>query len=163
VSRLNGYTRKKLYRQLARRDGEFCRCCGALPWEKQLVIDHRDNDNNNNNPENHQLLCRVCNYLKNPRRPVDVCVSEGEAPDQTELEKNRTTEPLFRKYVAHEINEKCKVSEQDLINGGAEHVGISPVTAKRHMNKMCSPDGFYQRKRIGGTVVVYYKDEVYFR
>jgi len=65
MSNMNGVTRKKLFPLIATRDGEYCRCCGALPDERQLVIDHKDNDNSNNNLTNLQLLCRTCNYLKN--------------------------------------------------------------------------------------------------
>ncbi len=85
---MNGIMRKKLYRIIAERDGEYCKCCGKLPSEGQLVIDHRDNNEKNNDLANLQLLCRSCNYLKNPRRPVDECVSENEI---SELQVNKTT------------------------------------------------------------------------
>jgi len=157
---MNGITRKKLYRFISQRDGEFCRGCGALSFERQLVVDHRDNDNRNNEPTNHQLLCRKCNYLKNPRRPVDLCVSVDESPDQSELEVNRTREPIFRKFVCHEINERTSIQELELINSGSEISGISPVTAKRYLNKMCSPLGICQRHQVGKIIVIEYKKEL---
>ena len=157
MSRMNGMTRKKLYRSISQRDGEFCRGCGALPFERKLVVDHRDNDNRNNESSNHQLLCRKCNYLKNPRRPVDLCVSVDESPDQSELEVNRTREPIFRKFVCHEINERTSVPELELINSGSEISGISPVTAKRYLNKMCSPLGICHRHQVGKIIVIEYK------
>jgi len=155
---MNGPTRLKLYKLVADRDGEYCRCCGVLAWERQLIIDHIDNNSSNNNPENLQLLCRACNYLKNPRRPVDECVSECESADQTsELAVNRLKEPMFKQYVATRINESGQAPEEDLVNAGAERLDLSPVTTKRYLNKLCSSDGIYERASSGKTVVIRYK------
>ncbi len=159
---MNGTTRKKFYDFLSNHNGEYCRCCGNLPTEGQLVIDHRDNNNENNSQDNLQLLCRRCNYLKNPRRPVDMCVSEEESPDQSELEVSRTKEPSFRKFVCHQISEEKSIPEQELINSGSEYSGISPVTAKRYLDKMCSKVGIYQKRKMGRTVIVEYKMELDF-
>jgi len=157
VSRMNGTTRKKAYVLLINRDGEFCKFCDRKPDQMQLVIDHVDNDNSNNHTDNWQLLCRRCNFIKH-RRPVDKCVSENEvASDTTELQESRLKEPKFRRYVAHRINEEGKVTEEDLINSGAEEIENSPVTTKRYLNKMCSSVGIYQRKHVGKTVVIAYK------
>ena len=157
MSNMNGLTRKKLYPLIAFRDGEYCRCCGVLPHERQLVIDHKDNDNSVHDLSNLQLLCRTCNYLKNPR-PLDN-VSECLNEDETELQKSSRLEPLFRKYVLHEINELGEVPELDLINSGAEEIGISPVTAKRYLNKMCSSRGILQRiNRVNMTIIRYKND-----
>jgi len=91
MSKMSGPMRKKLYRIVAERDEEYCRCCGKLPNEAQLVLDHKDNNNSNNYHENLQLLCRSCNYLKNPRRePVDLCVSASMVDGTTsEIDTNR--------------------------------------------------------------------------
>ena len=156
---MNGLTRKKLYPLIATRDGEYCRCCGALPSERQLVIDHRDNNNSNNDLSNLQLLCRTCNYLKNPRKPLDN-VSECLNEDETELQKSQRSEPFFRKFVIHEINELHEVPEHELINSGSEDVGISPVTAKRYLNKMCSSRGILQRINRVNTTLIRYKNEL---
>ena len=158
MSRMNGPTRIKLYKTIVKRDGEYCRCCGALAEERQLVLDHKDNNNKNNNLLNLQFLCRSCNYLKNPRRPVDECVSEYESGSQTEIQISRTKEPEFRKFVFHELNEFGKVSENDVINAGAEDVGISPVTAKRYLDKMCSSRGICMRITNFKTTVIKYTD-----
>ena len=158
---MNGPTRLKLYNIIAERDGEYCRCCGKLSKERQLVVDHRDNNSKNNSLENLQFLCRACNYLKNPRRPFDKCVSECESLDQTsELAVNRVKEPMFKQYVATRINESSMIPEIDLVNAGAEHLNISPVTTKRYMNKLCSSAGIYERVRIGGTMAIRYKTEL---
>jgi len=157
---VNGPTRKKLFQILVTRDGSYCKGCSASASEKSLVIDHKDNNSTNNVLSNLQILCRGCNYLKNPRRPLDLCVSEEESPDQSELEVSRTREPIFRKFVCHQINEEKSIPEQELINSGSEHSGISPVTAKRYLNKMCSTVGIYQRRQVGRMIVVEYKKDL---
>jgi len=166
VGNMNGQTRKKKYALLAREDGEYCRCCGLLPSEGQLVVDHRDNNNYNNSRENLQLLCRRCNYMKNPRGPLAPCESESENEsdcdvERTEISINRTAEPMFKKSVYQMINENDHkpIPEKELINSGSELVGISPVTAKRYIDKMCSHAGVLQRKKVGHTIVILYKQE----
>ena len=101
--------------------------------------------------------------MKNPRGgPVDKCVSENEAPDQSELEINRLKEPAFRKFIWQQLNEHGKTPEKDLINSGAEVLEISPVTAKRYLDKMCSSTGPLRRWKYVQTIVVYLKDELKF-
>jgi len=164
VSNMNGQTRKKLYAVLATEDGEYCKCCGLLPSEGQLIVDHKDNDNSNNARENLQLLCRRCNYLKNPRRPVDMCEREKEYEDETELQNNKKNEPLFRKYVFCRLNENDgkPIPEKDLCYGGAEHIENSPITCQRYLFKMCSVEGILRRWRPVKTMVVGYKKELDF-
>ncbi len=163
MSRMNGPTRKKKYKHVAKRDGEHCRRCGALHTEKQLVLDHKDNNNNNNDVDNLQLLCRSCNYLKNPRRPLDLSESEFVSEmDLSEIEINRTKEPLFKKFVCHELNELGEVPENGLNYSASEDIGISPVTAKRYLNKMCSSRGILERVIRAKTVFVRYKKEIPF-
>jgi len=156
---MNGLTRKKLYPLIALRDGEYCRCCGALPHEKQLVIDDKDNDNSSHDMSNLQLLCRACNYQKNSRRPLDN-VSECLNEDETELQKSRRSEPLFKSFVMHVLNELEEAPELDLIYSGAEDVDISPVTAKRYLNKMCSSRGILQRINRVNATFIRYKNEL---
>ncbi len=161
MSKMNGVMRKKLYQLLVSRDGEYCRCCGALQYECQLVVDHKDNDNSNNDPENLQLLCRKCNYLKNPRRPVDECVSEKEIPDRpSELRTSLVNKPKFKQFVYHELGEKAQVPEKEVLNSTSEILDISQVTGKRYLDGMCSDAGLLERRTIGKTVVVQYKPEM---
>ena len=160
VCELNGVTRKKLYSFIAKRDGEYCSCCGVLSHERQLVVDHKDNNNKNNDYENLQLLCRTCNYLKNPR-PENFGVSENiEINHESELETNRKKEPQFRKYVSHQINERNQVPWKDLMFSGAEIHSLSPATVERYLRKLTSPAGIFQTRLIGNTEVVEYKDEL---
>ena len=163
VSKMSGQLRKKRYKFLVKRDGEFCQFCRKTPNEGQLVIDHIDNNNSNNDPKNLQLFCRSCNYIKNPRRPVAMCVNENDSQDNmTELEINKTKEPQFKKYVAQRINENGSVQEKDLINSSAEVLSLSPMTTKRYLDKICSCEGIYQRVRKGSYYVIMYKDELIF-
>lgn len=158
---MNGHTRAKKYEFLAKRDGEYCRGCSALPSEKQLVLDHVDNNPKNNKEENLQILCRRCNYLKNPRgRPLDLCEREEQTEDQSELEISRQKEPAFRKFVHQQLNEQQRIPEKDLINSTCEVIGISPVTGKRYLDKMCSSSGTLKRSSSVKTVVVSLKDEL---
>ena len=160
---MNGQTRKKLYAEMVADEGEYCKCCGLLPSEGQLVIDHKDNDNSNNFRENRQFLCRRCNYLKNSRRPVDMCERECESEDETELQKSKKNEPQFRNYVFSRLNENNgkSIPEKDLLNCGAEIIGNSPITCHRYLLKMCSTEGALRRWRSGGTIVISYKPEWY--
>jgi len=163
VSNMSGQARKKWYKFLVKRDGEFCKFCGKTPYEGQLVIDHKDNNNSNNDPKNWQLLCRRCNYIKNSKRPVVMCVNESESQDNmTELEINKTKEPQFKKYVAQRINENGSVQEKDLINSSAEVLSLSPMTTKRYLEKICSCEGIYKRVKVGSDYVIMYKDELNF-
>lgn len=164
VSRMNSVMRKKFYQVIADRDGEYCKGCGTLPSERPLVIDHRDNNNFNNLTENLQLLCRRCNYLKNPR-PVDKCVSEGESgnPVTSELEQNQKKEWKFRKYIYTRLEEQESISINEIILAGAEAIGISPVTARRYLDKMCSVEGPCFRKREGDTIMIAFRPQSNFR
>lgn len=159
---MNSHTRKKKYDEIARRDGNFCRGCQKLPTEGPLILDHRDNNSKNNKNENLQILCRGCNYIKNPRGPVDQRESESEYDyeNKSELEVNRIKEPSFKAYVHQRIGEEVQVLQSDILNSGAEHVGISPITAKRYLDKMCSAAGTLQRKRVVETIVIEFKKEL---
>ena len=68
MSNMNSRTRQISYEYLKLRDGEYCRICGVSDENKLLIVDHIDNDTSNNTPKNLQLLCRRCNYNKNPRQ-----------------------------------------------------------------------------------------------
>lgn len=164
VSRMNSVLRKKFYKIIVERDGEYCRCCGALPHEHLLVIDHRDNNNSNNSSENLQLLCKSCNYRKNPR-PVDKCVREKENENQStsELEQSQKMEPQFRKYIIGRIEEQGEVSEKKIIVEAAEAIGNSQVSNKRYLEKMCSVEGPCYRKKVGDTVMVRLRQELNFK
>ena len=48
MSNMNSRQRHKAYSYLKKRFGAYCRGCQALESERELVIDHRDNNNFNN-------------------------------------------------------------------------------------------------------------------
>lgn len=142
---MNKRTRDKLYPLISKRDGNYCKCCGELPHEVDLVLDHRDNDNTNNSHTNLQILCRACNYMKNPRKePLDMCVSDKERVlEETSLEKNKRTEPAFREFILKEID--CSgwqmLDWSEAIDMGAEKIGISQMTVERYLKKMITKYG----------------------
>ena len=101
LSNMNSTLHGISYELLKVKYGEFCMMCLASHTERELVIDHIDNDNSNNNPNNLQFLCRSCNYKKNPRfaerEPLDVCGGGCDSLDrETEITINREKEPKFR-------------------------------------------------------------------
>ena len=154
MSNMNGPTRKKFYYEMVCDEGEYCKWCKVSGKEKQLVIDHKDNDNSNNQRKNRQFLCRPCNYIKNPRRPVDECVSEDENP--TEISINRTKEPCFRKYAYQRMDEEGEIYESDLRDSGAEHCEVSSEATRKYLKKMSSSEGKFQRvRRINGWTIRY--------
>lgn len=142
---MNKRTRDKLYPIISKRDGEYCKCCGKLPHEAELIIDHRDNNNTNNTLTNLQLLCRSCNYLKNPRKePLDLCVNKKENNlDESCLSKNKRTEPAFREFIIEEIEKDDwhSLDWNKVIDMGAEKIGISQMTAERYLKKMITKYG----------------------
>ena len=144
-----------MYPLLVLRDGEYCRCCGALSSERQLAIDHKDNNNSNNNLYNLQLLCRQCNYLKNPRQPL--ALSERENDGESELQKSRRLKPLVKQFVFHEINERGEVVEKELLDGAAEEFDCSQITIKRILDAMCSFRGILERVSRVKTHIIRYK------
>jgi len=152
---MNYRTRSMFYHFISKRDGEYCQGCRVLPTEKELVVDHKDNNNANNKLNNLQLLCKKCNYLKNPREPVDQCVSVRQAPEiPTEIEINRTKEPKFKEYLDSLFNEYDILSAKEVVNSSAQFLGLSPVTTRRYLDKECSIEGLYEMVVDGRTFMV---------
>jgi len=150
---MNGRDRARRYGEISDRNGEYCNLCGALPTERSLVIHHKDNNNYNNADSNLILLCRTCNYTIHPRmeeRPVDSCVSS--TPSPSALSVNRMKEQRYRKYIYRKIINNENTHYKRLIVSSAEFIGISPVTSKRYLDKMCSEEGILHR--LSGYVQV---------
>ena len=139
---MNSRTRDYVYPIIAKRDGEFCRGCMKLASEtveKFLLIDHKDNNNSNNHLDNLQLLCRKCNYLKNPRSKQ---VQERSATP--EMKKGERMERYFRNWLFGLITENHKWLLEDIIDSGAEITEGSTETIKRYIRKCVSTEGMYE-------------------
>ena len=156
MSNMNSRMRKKVYAYL-KKFGAYCRGCQALESEKELVIDHKDNNNSNNHPSNWQFLCRSCNYIKNPRlaerEPLDVCGGECDLFSKpTEISINREKEPEFREYVIQQVARNGPMKRRELVNAGSERIGIAQKTSIRYLDKMCSSEGEYIIRKGGKRV-----------
>ena len=164
MSKMNGPTRKKLYVQLAQKEGERCIFCNRTPPEYQLVVDHKDNNNSNNNPENIRLLCRRCNYIKNPRRPVDECVSEDKSDDMSELQIKQKRNPEFKKLLLRMIHDSpnYEIPQDETIDTIAKIIDMSQVTLKRYLLAECSEAGIFERFNVSGKWKIRYKMELSF-
>ena len=165
MSNMNSRKRKIAYPYLKNEFGAYCQMCQALESERELIIDHIDNNNRNNNPSNWQFLCYTCNYIKNPRlkerkEPLDVCVGVYDSLyRETEITINREKEPKFLEYVEFRVGEEKKVPQQDLINSGAEYCGCSPKTTRRYLDKLTSSEGKYQKNKIENIIMICLKEE----
>ena len=166
MSNMNSRMNKKARAYLNKKFGAYCRGCQALESERKLEVDHIDNNNSNNNHNNWQYLCYSCNYIKNPRlkerkkEPLDVCGGVCDSLDrETEITINREKEPKFREYVEFRVREEKEVTQQDLINGGAELLGCSQKTTRRYLDKLTSSEGKYQKKKIENIIMIYLKEE----
>lgn len=140
---------------------EFCQICGMSSSEKKLVVFNDRNCIKNTHDESpRMLLCIDCFLLKSLSI---LCVSESEKiiakqTETTELRQNRKKENRFRLCV-YEILQKSKDKrweENDLISSGAEVTDISPTTARRHLDKMCSSKGVLRREFDGENNFVTY-------
>ncbi|MEX1138028.1 MAG: HNH endonuclease signature motif containing protein [Bacteroidota bacterium] len=154
-----------MYEVLVERDGERCRICNNWENTHTLVIDHIDNNNSNNQLWNLQLLCRSDNARKNPRglgkdkilSTVCVSVSEIDKPkiNSAEFERNRKSEPLFRRWIYFEVSKGVRLTYDEAIDNGAERSGCSQETIIRYMKKMtCDSGPLRLAKEPDGTVVV---------
>ena len=150
------------YNLVAKHDGEYCKLCGATSTEKQLIVICISNASDAD-PNKKILLCMNCLVHK---RLYELCVSEREKLKAnesyvTELQVSRRKQIPFRLYVfarLQESKEKC-LPERDLINSGAEVVGISTTTARRYLDKMCSSAGVLERKYDGDEAYISFKME----
>lgn len=166
MSNMNSRMRTITYEFLRLRDGAKCKNCAVSENQRQLEIDHKDNNNGNNSLDNLQLLCRKCNYKKNPRlaerEPFDnvwVCIS-SQLDIPSEIRINREKEPLFRKYLEKRITDEGESSKSDLVYGGAELLGISPKTSIKYLKKMCSSEGQFQIIRKNGIEYVIKRNRI---
>ena len=131
------------YDLIAKRDGKFCKSCGAISSENKLIVD--SGTSTATDLAEKFLICIPCLARK---RLYELCVSEREKVNETEsyvteLQVSRQKETRFRLYVFERLSESksTKWEEHDLVNSEAEVIGISPTTARRYLDKMCSSAG----------------------
>lgn len=167
------------YLYLCERDGHKCSVCVVSDRERELVVDHIDNNPNNWAPENLRLLCRSCNATEfwrlfrvkstekstNDRdKKVMVTSDERESENRSEgevrreadrsenvlsrvlsgsveLQINKAKEPDYRSWVMGELLLNQAMSVKEAIYGGAEKLELSPITTRRYLQKMLSPQG----------------------
>ena len=74
----------------------------------------------------------------------------------TELQVNRRKEPRFRLYTFQRMSESktMRLQERDLIDSGSEEIGISPITARRYLDKLCSSAGVLTRHDDGDNIYI---------
>ncbi len=78
-----------------------------------------------------------------------------EAEPTTEIEINRINEPQFREYAAKRVREEPEGPLlQDVIDGGAEVLDLSPRTTERYLRKLCSSEGQYEKVRTDTGYVI---------
>jgi hypothetical protein len=161
---MNSVARNKRYSFHVERDGKRCNFCKRTPPQVQLVVDHKDNNKSNNIIENTQLLCRRCNYIKNPREPVDECVSENKSEDMSELQIKQKKNPEFTKLLLKMINDSSnyEVPQDETLDTIAKIIDMSQVTLKRYLLAECSEAGILERFKGSGKWKIRYKMELSF-
>ena len=151
MTRLNSRQRQGLYNLLlVRVGGEFCQMCGKTRIQlikaglsPNLVIDHKNNNNNDNRLSNLQFLCHSCNTRKN-----HPSIEEPQQRVMTpEMALGRAYEKRFRRWVSGLIqtpDNNGLLAYDFLVHSGAEQIGCSPETIKRYLKKMTSQAGAYE-------------------
>ncbi len=157
-----------VYRFLVQRDGKKCWRC---PHTRNLIVHHLDGDPGNMKPENLVLSCRKHNLPSHggSRLSVSVGVRKRDGAESSrlgvggkesadgrltagavesgrmsdELRASRLFEPLFRGWVFEQLtpNAGVELTFNEAMFGGAEHVGCSPQTAYRYLQKMLAHNG----------------------
>ena len=60
----------------------------------------------------------------------------------TEIDINRDAEPRYRAWLRERTTRTTKpLYYQEAVYGGAEAIGISPITTRRYLSKATSPQG----------------------
>ena len=83
-------------------------------------------------------------------------------PQGPELSINRRAEPAFRRWLLAQFleNPTLQYATADILDDGAEYVGVSQDTISRYLGKVTSRYGLYRRARNeGGTEYVELRPE----
>ena len=80
-----------------------------------------------------------------------------------QIDINQDAEPRYRTWVKDRATRTSKpLYLQEAVYGGAEAIGISPITTRRYLSKMTSPQGDFLLV-IGGDATRKQKEIVYKR
>lgn len=136
----------------------ICDICKNEKTERQLIIEHKDNDFLNWHPENLHLACQSCNIKKDPpyRNPGDIdnvrdgvrvfvqdLLNDEIKPRTAEMQRNMRSEPAFISWLKREMNKKLRMELEDVINSGAHISEVSVDTTRRYLKKLTSRLGPY--------------------
>jgi len=156
---MNGHTTRKKRQMLITKYGEYCVHCGALPKESTIVLNRKDNNNKNTSMDNLQLLCRSCVNLKNKTSEHDDMCVKTDRKEETSISINRKKQSKFYNFVYDHLDKRENLPYKELMYSGAEHVGLSPVTTERYLQKMTSAYGKLDKDRIQDEQIVNYKSD----
>ena len=106
-----------------------------------------------------QAVMKVVDFIGSTNKTNSVCVKSNSTDDVDScLATNRKKEPVFREFIYDMLDNKVELYYDEAIISGAEHVGVSPVTAKRYLEKMLSALGNLKRvHELCKNVPVVYK------
>jgi hypothetical protein len=144
-----GHTRRKYYSEMREDEGEWCKICGEKPPNVYLEIHFKDGNHNNTARSNRVFACRSDNRRLDPRgkgkrkKGLNASIIDQPKVGSAEFQKNREAEPKFRHWLYEMISKHGRMTLDDVINSGAEIAGVSPITAKRYLQKLCSGAGMY--------------------
>jgi hypothetical protein len=157
LSEMNGKTTKRIRQSMIILQGEYCRHCGKFPPEADVFLNRKDSNSTINSPENFQFLCRPCIAFRNKiERHDDLCVNNN---DETAITINRKKEPKFRKYLYYNLLQQDRIEYDEIINGLAEMLELSPVTTKRYLDPMLSTVGKLKKYTWCGKHYVEFKSK----
>ena len=143
-----------------KKTNQFCQICDRSSKECELVTTSWKP------PHGRTETLALCTLCLPTFQISKVCVGEREKLKEiegfvTELQVNRRKEIPFRLFVFARLQEskEKRWPERDLINSGAEAIGIATNTARRYLDKMCSSAGVLVRKDDGNTVYISFNME----
>lgn len=153
--------------ELKTENGIKCLFCNLDISDKDLVLEHLDNNPFNNSPENHWLSHSKCNLIKrespeyqllaqnqlefNHKRIIKSSIYEqkrfGNSP---EIDHNVSVKEFAVSFLNGILKEKSEILVSDALNditflAGEKFGHCSQVTVRRHLDTLCSNFGPFKR------------------
>lgn len=166
MSNMNSRQRAKKFAELLERDGVWvcdpeprltlqCSnpiCKKEVNWDTS-IIDHCDNDNGNNDTPNLKILCRSCNYLKNPAEKVKQLENMIEVTASQKFSSRY--ESHFIRWLYGRIMLEGKLKKEDAINEGALETGSHIPTITRYVKKWVNkhPKSIFEEVELQESVI----------